>query len=94
MCTNSYRACTGGTAVVSGKAVLDSISIAPLTATPTAGLLTIYDSTSESGTVVYKEWVFATTPGHTIDLDVLCRTGIYVGFDGTLANVGVTVAYS
>jgi len=87
-----------------GRAVADSqikgaagfihtVSIAPVTATPTAGLLTIYDSTAESGTVVYAEWIFATTPGHTVTLDIPCSTGIYVGFDGTLANVQVTVAY-
>jgi hypothetical protein len=49
---------------------------------------------AETGTVVYSEWVFATTPGHTITLDVFCDNGIYVGFDATLANVSVTVGYS
>lgn len=72
---------------------IHTVSIAPLTATPTAGLLTIYNSTAESGTVVYAEWIFATTPGHTVTLDIPCGTGIYVGFDGTLANVQVTVSY-
>lgn len=72
---------------------IHTVSIAPLTATPTAGLLTIYNSTTETGTVVYSEWIFATTVGHTITLDIPCSTGIYVGFDGTLANVQVTVAY-
>jgi hypothetical protein len=72
---------------------IHTVSIAPLTATPTAGLLTIYNSTTGTGTVVYSEWIFATTPGHTITLDIPCSTGIYVGFDGTLANVQVTVAY-
>lgn len=72
---------------------LHTISIAPTTATPTAGLLSIYDSASETGTVIYSEWVFATTEGHTIVLDVDCYTGIYVGFDGTLANVSCTIAW-
>jgi len=72
---------------------IHTISIAPLTATPTAGLLTVYNSLTETGTVVYSEWIFATTPGHTVVLDVPCGTGIYVGFDGTLANVQVTVSY-
>ena len=66
---------------------LHTVSIAPTTATPTAGLLSIYDSTAESGNVVFSEWIFATTPGHTIILNVFCNTGIYVSFDGTLANV-------
>lgn len=77
-----------------GQAALHTVSIAPLTATPTAGLLTIYDSTTETGTVIYSEWVFATAPGHTIILDAIVRNGIYVGFDGTLANVSVTVTYN
>ena len=70
-----------------------TVSIAPLTATPTAGLMTIYDSATETGTVIYAEWVFATDVGHTITLDVPAGTGIYVGFDATLANVQVTVSY-
>jgi hypothetical protein len=73
---------------------IHTVSIAPTTATPTAGLLSIYDSASETGTVVYSEWVFATTPGHTIILDVFCDNGIYVGYDATLANASVTVGYS
>lgn len=72
---------------------LHTITVAPTTATPTAGLLTVYDSTSETGTAVYSEWVFATTPGHTITLDCDIGTGIYVGYDGTLANVSCTVAW-
>ena len=68
-------------------------STAPTTATPTAGLLSVYDSASETGTVIFSEWVFATTPGHTIILDVDCYTGIYVGYDGTLANVSCTIAW-
>ena len=69
-----------------------SVSIAPTTATPTAGLITVYDSLSETGTIVYSEWVFATTPGHTILLDVYCHTGLYVGYT-TVANVSCTVAH-
>lgn len=80
-------------AIASGRVVCHSISISPLTATPTAGLLTVYDSTAESGTAIYSEWVFATTPGHTIILDCVCQTGIYVGFDASLANVAVSVTF-
>lgn len=77
----------------SGAGFLHTVTIAPTTATPTAGLLTIYDNTAESGTVLYSEWVFATTPGHTVTLDVAVSTGIYVGFDATLANVRVSGSY-
>lgn len=86
------RRTTEGLAV-SGKVKLNTVSISPLTATPTAGLLSIYDSTTETGTVVYSEWVFATAPGHTIDLRCDMQAGIYIGFDGTLANVAVSVTF-
>ena len=89
----NYSRKTADGQVKSSAGFIHTISISPLTATPTAGLLTIYDNTAESGTVIYTEWVFATAPGHTIKLDVQCSTGIYVSFDATLANVAVTVAY-
>lgn len=79
--------------VRTGQGKLYTISIAPTTATPTAGLLTVYDNTAESGTIIYSEWVFATTPGHSILLDYDVKTGIYVGYDGTLANVSCTVTH-
>lgn len=73
-----------------GAGFLHSISIAGITATPTAGLLTIYDSLTETGTVIYSEWVFATDVGHTVLIDTAFATGLYIGFDATLANVQVT----
>ncbi len=84
---------TADAQIKAGAGFIHTISIAGLTATPTAGLLTVYDSLTETGTVVYAEWVFATVEGHTILLDVPVGTGIYVGFDGTLANVQATVVY-
>ena len=80
--------------VQSGQGVIHTITISPLTATPTAGLLTVYDNTAESGTVLFSEWVFAGAVARTVILDCIVRTGIYVGFAGTLANVSVTVTYS
>ena len=74
-------------------AFLHTVSIAPTTATPTTGLLSVYDNAAETGTVVFSTWVFATDPAKTITLDVQCDNGIYVGYDATLANVSVTVGY-
>lgn len=79
--------------VATGAGFLHTITISPLTATPTAGLLSIYDNTAESGTVIYAEWVFATTPGHSVTIDCTFGTGLYVGFDGTLANVACGLSY-
>lgn len=81
-------------AQIKGSAgLIHTISIAALTATPTAGLLTVYDSLTETGTVVYAEWVLATVTGHTVILDVPVGTGIYVGFDATLASIQATISY-
>lgn len=89
----SYSRKTADGQVKASAGFVHSISVAGLTATPTAGLMTVYDSTAESGTVIYSEWVFATVVGHSVVLDVSTANGIYVGFDGTLANAQVTVAY-
>jgi hypothetical protein len=89
----SRRTTEGAAATLTYPAKLHTVSISPLTATPTAGLLSIYDSATEAGTVIYSEWVFATTPGHTITLDCDIGAGIYIGFDATLANVAVTVTW-
>jgi hypothetical protein len=88
--------CTADTLVATANTAplkLHTISIAGTTATPTAGLVTIYDSTAESGTAVYSEWVFATVVGHTITLDCDMRAGIYVGYDGSVTNATVTVTW-
>lgn len=83
---------TADTAVRSGAGKLHTISIAPTTATPTAGLISVFDNTAESGTTIYSEWIFATTPGHTIVLDCDVQTGIYVGYT-TVTDVSVTVTH-
>jgi hypothetical protein len=88
-----YSRKTADGQVKAGSGFVHTISIAGLTATPTAGLLTIYDSLTETGTVIYAEWVFATVEGHTVILDVPFSTGLYVGYDASLDNVQVTVSY-
>lgn len=90
---NEVTRVTADGLVATGTGVIEYIAIAPTTATPTAGLVTIYDSTSETGTILYSEWVFATTPGHYIELCGIYRNGIYVGYDGSLANVSVSIAW-
>lgn len=73
---------------------LATITISPLTATPTGGLLTIYDSPAATGTVLHSEWVSATTPTHTVSFNCTLASGLYVLFDGTLANVEVQASHS
>lgn len=85
---------TADSLLVTGAGRLHTITISPLTATPVAGLLTIYDNTAESGTVIYSEWVFATAQGKSVTLDIAFGTGVYVGFDASLANVACGISYT
>lgn len=87
------KVCTADTAVVTGQGMLHTVSIGPGTSSVTAGLVTIYDNTAESGTILYKEWIVTGVAGHSIRLDANYYSGLYVGFDGTLANAVVTVTY-
>lgn len=88
----SFRKTADGQ-VKGSSGFVHTVTVSPLTATPTAGLLTIYDSLTESGAILHTEWVFATTPSHTVLLDVPFSIGLYVGFDATLANVSVEGSY-
>lgn len=88
---NSVRA-TASLLAKTGAGVLHSLSVAALTATPTAGLLTIWDSLSATGTTLYTEWVPAGVLPHTLTLDISFVTGCFIGFDGTLANAAATAA--
>lgn len=72
---------------------LQTITISPI-GTVTAGVVTIYDSATETGTVIYSCALPITsfTP-FSINLNVAALTAIFVGFDATLANVQVTTTF-
>ena len=63
------------------------------TGTVTAGVITVYDNTAESGTVIFSGTIQTGLNPVTIKLNVTTTNGIYVGYDGTIANVATTVAY-
>lgn len=87
----AFAAITAQGSLKTGAGFIHTLHIAPLTATPTAGLLKIRDATADgTGTILYQEWVFATTPGHTIILDTEVETGVYADFDATLANISIS----
>lgn len=89
----SYSRKTADGQVKGSAGFLHSVTISPRTASPTPGLVTIYDSTTEAGSVIYSEWIFANTPGHTVVFDVACLSGIFVGFDGSLDDVQITISF-
>lgn len=72
---------------------LQSITFSP-TGTPAAGVITIYDSTTETGTAIFSVSIPSSvfTP-FTVMLDVAATTGIFVGFDGTVTNTQVTTTF-
>ena len=55
--------------------------------------MSLYNSASETGTVVWSKWLRATSEGQCATLDAVMSTGIYVGYDATLANASVTVTF-
>jgi hypothetical protein len=63
------------------------------TGTVTAGVITIYDSLTETGTIIWSGTIQVATAPVTIHLNVPTGTGIYVGYDASIANVSTTVAY-
>lgn len=79
--------------VKAGAGFIHNVTIGALTATPVAGLLTIYDSLTETGTVIWAGWIFATQQPITVILDAPVGTGIFIGFDATLTNVNASVSY-
>jgi len=89
----SYARVTADGQVKASAGFIHTVTLSPTTATPTAGLVTIYDNTAGSGTIVFSEWFFATDVAHTVILDVSCATGIYVEYDAAVTNMSVTVSY-
>lgn len=79
--------------IMSGGGYLLSVNIARTGSVATAGVLTIYDSASETGTVIYSEYIDTDTKPHTIPIKSNVASGIYVGFDATLAGIQVSGAY-
>jgi hypothetical protein len=81
------------TQVKAGAGFLHTLTFAQIDAAPTAGTIIVYDSLSETGTILYSE-TFDTTVfrGYTVTLDVTFATGLYIGFT-TTADIGVTPSY-
>lgn len=82
---------TADTQVSAGSGVLRSITIAQGDALPTAGSIIVYDSLTETGTILYSETLVATAfNGYTIHLGLPYGTGLFIGFT-TVADVNVTL---
>ncbi len=72
---------------------LHTITIAP-TGSVVAGVLTVYDSLTETGTVLFSVSLPITTfAPFTVTFDGAFGTGLFCAFDATLANVQATFSY-
>lgn len=84
-----YVHVTGDTLIKGTAGRLHTVTINSCTA---AGSTTIYDSTTEGGTVIaIIAWVKDVSP-ITLTYDVLCKIGIFIGFNGAV-NADITVSY-
>lgn len=88
----SYSRATADVQIKAGSGFLHTVTFSA-TGTVTAGLITIYDNTAESGTVIWSGTIQTGLNPTTIQLDVSFAAGLYVGYDGTIANVATTVSY-
>ena len=83
--------------VLSAPGYVHHVSIAPIGSVVSAGILTLYDSLTASGTTVYSTQLTQATAPHTINLMANMGTGFFVGFSSVvgsvLSSVQATVAY-
>ena len=63
------------------------------TGTVTAGTITLYNNTAESGTVLWSGIIQVGTAPVTVPINADATLGIYVGYDGTVANVATHVSW-
>lgn len=83
---------TGDQQILGGPGRALIISGQKTGATITAGVVTLYDNLTEGGTVIWSHRIDSETDMPlNIPLLARCLTGIFLGFDGTLANVAFTL---
>jgi hypothetical protein len=78
--------------VKAGRGVIHRITL-NATGTVTAGMITVYDSVTGSGNIIYQAQAATTVTNSSVELDVVFKNGVYVDFDNTVANIAVTVLY-
>lgn len=88
----SYYKATADGQVKSGSGFIHTVTFSA-TGTVTAGVITIYDNTAESGTVIWTGTIQTGLNPITITLDELFNTACYIGYDATIANVAVNASY-
>lgn len=89
-----FLAVTADVQVKAGKGILRKFVITTLPST--GGAITLYDSLTETGTVIATITIPTAANGgrlETLDFDVNFATGLYVGYDGTIVAARGTVTF-
>lgn len=91
----SYKIATADTQVKAAAGFVHAVTCATTAgAAATAGALTLRDALTETTPIAYTIGIPATAfVPFTVVLNATFATGIYAGFDGTLAGVSCTVSY-
>lgn len=86
-----YRT-TGSNQATSGAGLLHTVTFSA-TGTITSGKITIYDNTAGSGDILFDGIIQVGINPTTILLDIEYANGIYVLYDGTIANVATLLSF-
>lgn len=89
----SYARVTGDGQVKGSAGFLHTVSIAA-TGIVTAGVVTLFDSLTETGTIIWAGNIPTGVSPTILIFDCTFATGLYVGYDASVANVQVTATYS
>lgn len=88
-----YKNITADALIKDSPGVIHTITINSVT---TGGVLTLYDSITEASPAVAAISIVTRAAGSQVPVsllyDVKCNTGIYAGFDATLA-ANITISY-
>ncbi len=83
--------------VLSAAGYVHHVSISPIGSVVSAGVLTLYDSLTASGTIVYSTQLTQATAPHTINIMSNMGTGFFIGFSSVvgsvLSSIQATAAY-
>lgn len=89
---NQYKRFTADGQLKNNAGFLNAVTFSA-TGTVTSGVITIYDSLTETGTIIWSGVIQTGLNPTTIRLECQFNIGCYVGYDGTIANVATTVSY-
>jgi len=87
-----YTRLTADGQVKSGAGFVHTVTFSP-TGSVTAGVISLYDSLTETGTIIFSVSLPVTTfTPFSVHIDSTFATGLFVGYDATVANVQTTVS--